>query len=284
MSKIEYELDVPIRDLTTYKTQGTTPVVVYPKSISDCKIILEKLKQLNLGFFVVGKGSNLLISPSTSKICINLSKMKEKIRIKGKLLTVSSNLSLAKVFLACKKSGLSGMEKLCTIPASVGGAIKNNASFMGEEAFSHLSKLTILNEGKIVTFKKLQCDYSYRSSSLPKGIILSATFELEHKNNEAISKLYQEAASYRNKIQPKGFSCGCVFKNPQNQSAGKLIERCGLKGKERGDAIISPQHANFIINRNNATFDDVKYLIEYCEEEVEKHFGIFLEREVEIIE
>lgn len=155
---------------------------------------------------------------------------------------------------------------------------------MGQEAFSLLDKITMLHEGKIKQLKKTKCIYSYRHTQLPEGIILSATFQLKQTPLEEIEKNYKEAISYRNTIQPKGFSCGCVFKNPNGQSAGQLIDKCGLKGKRKGGAFISTQHANFIINDSNATFDDVKYLIEYCKEEVLSKFGIRLDEEVEIIQ
>ncbi|MBO5394441.1 MAG: UDP-N-acetylmuramate dehydrogenase [Clostridia bacterium] len=283
MSKIEYDLDVPIKDLTTYKTQGNLPVVVSPKTIGQCKYLLEKFNKLNLSYFVIGKGSNLLISPQTAKICINLSKMHKKIKINGDFLTVSSNTPLSQLYISCKEAGLIGIEKACTIPASVGGFIKNNASFMGQDAFSHLEKITMLHEDKIITLKKSQCVYSYRHTQLPSGIIISATFRLKQQNSETVAKSYHEAILYRNEIQPKGFSCGCVFKNPEGYSAGNLIDQCGLKGKRKGGAIISQKHANFIINEANATFDDVKYLIDYCKEEVQSKFNVLLEEEVEII-
>ncbi|MBQ8908750.1 MAG: UDP-N-acetylmuramate dehydrogenase [Clostridia bacterium] len=284
MNNVEYYLDYPIANLTTYKTQGNVPLVICPKSPAECIFVLDRLEKFNLGYFVIGNGSNLLISPKTQKICINLSKMKEKIKINGNFIKVSANTSLAKVYATCKKAGLSGIEKACTIPATVGGFIKNNASFMNEDAFSHLHNVTMICDGKIKTLKKSQCEHSYRRTNLPNGIIISATFMLSPSSQETVAANFFEAICYRNQIQPKGFSCGCVFRNPEGLSAGNLIDRCGLKGKCKGGAVISNQHANFILNDSNATFDDVKYLIEFCKEEVQRKFGILLEEEVEIIQ
>ena len=284
MKHIEFETNCPIKNLTTYKTQGVLPLVIYPKTIKACKEVLPLLERLNLSYFIIGNGSNLLINPQTHKACISLKKMRCFMKIADNILTISAATPLSQAIPLCKNNGLSGIEKIATIPASVGGIIKNNASFMGEEAFSHLSTITMLIDGKVKTLKKEQCQYSYRQTHLPQGIILSAAFSLSPSSPEQVEKNYRTALDYRNTIQPKGFSCGCVFKNPQNQSAGELIEKCGLKGKAKGDAIISPKHANFIINRGNATFEDVLYLIEYCKEEVKKKFDITLEEEVEIIQ
>lgn len=284
MNNIEFEANCQIKDITTYKTQGAIPLVIYPKTTAACKEAICVLEKLNLPYFVIGNGSNLLINPKTQKVCISLKKMRGFIKAKDNVLSMSASTPIAKAIPICKNEGLSGLEKIATIPASVGGLIKNNASFLGEEAFSCLSKITMLSNGKIKTIKKEDCKYSYRKTFLPKGLILSASFSLSPSTPEQVADNYNKALSYRSSIQPKGFSCGCVFKNPERQSAGFLIEQCGLKGKEKNDAIISHQHGNFIINRGNATFEDILYLIEYCEEEVKKKYGIALEREVEIIQ
>jgi len=284
MGILSFKQNVPIADLTTYKTQGNVGCVAYPENIEECKNMVDFCNFYSIDYFIIGKGSNLLISPETRKICINLSKMKEKIKIKGSFVYVSVNLSLSKLFLECKKHGLGGIEKVCTIPASVGGTIKNNASFLGEDLLSKVEWITMLVDGKIKKIPKEKIQYSFRHADLPKGIILSAKLKLQKSSKEEINKNYIQALSHRNNIQPKGFSCGCVFKNPKGLSAGMLIEACGLKGKTKGDAIISTKHANFIINQGNATFDDVKYLIEYTKEEVKRKFNVLLEEEVEIIQ
>ena len=283
MNNVEFELHCPISKITTYKTQGFIPAVIYPKNITQCKEVIKTLSSLNLSYFVIGNGSNLLINPNTTKVCISLKKMNTKAKLSGNKLTLPASFPIAAAIPLCKKAGVGGLESIATIPACVGGLVKNNASFYGQSAFDHLEKITLLHHDKIYYLKKENIPFSYRKTQLPSGIILSATFHLPSSTSEEIDKKWKDALAYRNQVQPKGFSCGCVFKNPNGKSAGQLIEHCGLKGKQKGGAIISPQHANFIINQGNATFDDVKYLIEYCQEEVLFEHGIQLETEVEII-
>lgn len=284
MDNIEFQLHYPIKNITTYKTQGFIPAIIYPKNAVQCKEVIETLQRLNLAYFVIGNGSNLLINPSTSKVCINLKKMNLRPKVRENLLTLPASFPISNVIPLCKKLGLGGLEKIATIPACVGGLVKNNASFFGQSTFDCLEKISLLKDGKICHLKKEDIPFSYRKTHIPRGIILSASFRLTPLSEEEIDRNWKEAIAYRMTVQPKGFSCGCVFKNPTNHSAGDLIEKCGLKGKPKGEAVISLQHANFIINKADATFDDIKYLIEYCEEEVFNKFGIKLEREVEIIE
>ena len=283
-NKIEIDENVPIRDLTTYKTTGNIKTVIYPKTTQDWQDILEMLEFYSIPYFIIGNGSNLLISPQTRKIAISTKRMQEKIKINKDILSVSANLNIAKIFQHCKQKGLSGFEALAGIPASIGGAIKNNASCFGCSIFDNLKSLQILKNGQITHLKKSDIFYSYHKTNLTNEIILSAKFQLKPENPQKIQEKFVEYAKLRQNKQPKGFSCGSVFKNPEGLSAGFLIEKCNLKGKKKGDGVISEKHGNFIININNATFDDIKYLIEYCEEEVRRKYGINLEREVEIIE
>ena len=284
MNNIDFQLHCPIKDITTYKTSGFIPAVIYPKNTQQCKEVLKVLQRMNLAYFVIGNGSNLLITPNTSKVCISLKKMNSKPTLNGNLITLPASFPISSIIPICKKLNLGGLEKIATIPACVGGLVKNNASFLGQETFDHLQKITILKDDKICHLKKQDVKFSYRKTNIANCIILSATFALSPSTPQEIEKKLRTALFHRVELQPKGFSCGCVFKNPPGISAGLLIEHCGLKGKTKGGAIISPKHANFIINKQNASFDDIKYLIEYCEEEVYSKFGIKLEREVEIIE
>ncbi|MBQ8444600.1 MAG: UDP-N-acetylmuramate dehydrogenase [Clostridia bacterium] len=282
--QIEIRSDVPLQEATTYKNVGSLKTVVYPKNINECKILIEYLEFYSLPYFIIGNGSNLLISPETKKICINLCKMREKTKIKDDILSFSSQIKLAKAFSVCKQHGFTGFENLATIPATLGGAIKNNASCNGQAVFDYLEKITLLKNGVLKSMKKSECNYSYHHTNLENCVIISASFKLPRAPSKEIEDNFQKAVEFRLSHQPKGFSCGSVFKNPENFSAGFLIDKCALKGKRRGGAVISDKHANFIINDNNASFEDINYLIEYCKEEVYRKFGIILEEEVEKIQ
>ncbi|MBE7073997.1 MAG: UDP-N-acetylmuramate dehydrogenase [Clostridiales bacterium] len=281
---IEIQSNVSIKEITTYKNQGSLKHIAYPKTIKQCKALIENLEFYNIPYFVIGNGSNLLISPETRKFCINLTKMKYFFKINSNFLSFSCNYLLSNIYTICKKNGFSGFEHLATIPASLGGAIKNNASFLGNEIFDNLEKIKILKNGRVLNLQKNTINYSYHKTDLSDCIILSATFKLQEKCPAEILQTYKNALSFRIEHQPKGFSCGSVFRNPDGFSAGLLIDKCNLKGKVKGGAMISPKHANYIVNFNNATFEDIQYLIDFAKEEVYRKFKIILQEEVEIIQ
>ena len=283
LKDIEFQENVPIKNLTTYKTQGNLKFVIYPKSVEDWIRTIEFLNYFNIPYFIIGNGSNLLINPETQKFAISTKKIKKTIKIKENIITASSSCLLSQIFKEAKDNSLSGFEQLATIPASLGGAIKNNASCFDKAIFDTLQSIKVIQDKKVKHLKKSDICYSYHKTDLQKEVILSAKFKLREENKEIIQKNFIDYVENRKIIQPVGLSCGSVFRNPRNTSAGLLIEQCGLKNKQRGGAIISQKHSNFIINKNNASFEDVLYLIEFCEEEVYNKFNIKLEREVEII-
>lgn len=280
---IEYKKDVAIKEITTYKTDGYVKGMFLPKTQRELIAIYKCLKDNNIPFIVVGNGSNLLISPNSNILAISTKSLKQKAQILQNLATFSTSTPLAKAFALTSKQGLKGFEKLAGIPASIGGAIKNNAGAFGCSIFDNLEKLKIF-DGKIKEIKKQDIAYAYHSTKLKDVLILQATFKLSHENPCKIMQDFLNFQQLRLQKQPKGFSCGSVFKNPPNMPAGYLIEKCGLKGKTIGNAIISPKHANFIINQGNATFDDITSLINLCKTQVKNQFNINLDCEVEIIE
>lgn len=273
-----------IANICTYKTSGNVKGVFYPENERQLIMIYQYLKDIELPFKIIGNGSNLLIKDNCDYLFICTKKMQDKIIIKDEDVYISTSVNISKAFKLCCQKGLSGFEKLAGIPATIGGALKMNASAYNNSILDHLEKIKVYKDGKIKYIKKEDFLYSYHKTNLNDCLILSAKFKLVKANSCQILSQYSKYIKLRGDKQPRGFSCGSVFKNPQNYSAGRLVEQCMLKGTSRGDAQISNKHANFIININNAKFEDVKELIELCQEEVNKRYNINLEPEVEIIE
>ena len=281
LSDIEYNQCEEIKNITTIKTKGCAKVF-YPKNQKQLIFLYNLLSINNIKFALVGGGSNVLISDRYTGYIVSLSKMRKNILIRGNSVVVCAGLKLSDVYNKCQKRGLGGFEKLATIPGSIGGAIRMNASFDGSQISDHLVWIKVLRNGKIEKIFKKDLKFGYRKG-YSKGLILSAKFTLRVKDRDEIRVEFMKNAIVRLSSQPQGNSFGSVFKNPANESAGRLIEECALKGKRQGGAIISNKHANFILNISNASIGDVLYLIQLMKKEVYKKFKVRLEREVKII-
>ena len=273
-----------ISNICTYKINGCVKGVFYPQDEKQLIFIYDYLSKLKLPFKIIGNGSNLIIKENCDYLFICTKKMQDKIKIINNTACISSSTTLAKAFNYCCKKGLSGFERLAGIPATIGGAIKMNASCFDNSIMDSLEKVKIYQNGKIKFIKKNDIIYSYHKTNLNNCLILSAKFKLKPEKKCLILNEFGKFAKTRAEKQPKGFSCGSVFRNPEYASAGKLIEECGLKGKSLGGAVVSEKHGNFILNQNGANFEDVKGLILLCQAEVYRKYNIKLECEVEIIE
>jgi len=207
--------------------------------------------------------------------------------INDNLIEVNASISLN--YLVNKLDSYTGLEWAIGIPGTLAGAINGNAGAFGVEISELIKQVKVLEvkNKKIIEreFSKKDCNFGYRNSIFKNNynlIITSAILELEKGNTEEIKKNIKNNLSKRILKQPKGFSIGSIFKNGDNFSAGELIEKAGLKGKQIGDAKIAEDHANFIINLGNATSDDVLSLIKIIKKEVEEKFLIKLEEEIKI--
>lgn len=283
-------LDIPfvsnekIANICTYKTKGNVKGVFYPKNEKQLIAIYNYLNYLGFPFKIIGNGSNLLIKNNCDFLFICTKKMNNHLLIKNDNVYLPCCVNLSKAFHECAKKGLSGFEKLAGIPATIGGALKMNASAFGDCIYDLVDKIKVVQNGKIKFLKREDVIYAYHTTSLKDCLIISAKFKLKQENYCTILNEYGKYMKKRGEKHPKGFSCGSVFRNPQNQSAGALIEQCGLKGLQCGDGEISQKHGNFIINKNNAEFNHIKHLILAAQDAVKEKFDIDLEREVEIIE
>ena len=276
------------RSFSEFSNLGVGGPIDYFAEVKTLDQMIEGLhfaKQKGLPFFILGKGSNCLFSDQRFSGVVLLNKIKFCNWFPSKV-EVGAGYSFSLLGTQTAKKGFSGLEFATGIPASVGGAVFMNAGANKGEVKDLLISVTFIDqEGSIHTFKKEELEFRYRYSSFHKmkGAIVSANFSLERIDQEARQKQIK-IIEYRNKTQPLNEkSIGCIFRNPLEGSAGALIEKCNLKGLTRGDAKVSEIHANFIINKGNATSVDVTHLIKEIQKIVLLQTGVHLEPEVRLI-
>lgn len=264
---------------TTYGLGGLCKVAYCPKTEEEAIRVFDTLNAYNQKYFVLGCGSNILASDKFfDGAIISTSKLKGIYRMKDGIACLSGT-TVPELLNYCRENGLSGLEFLAGIPASVGGLAYMNAGAGGRCIADVLQSCT-LYDGKLRNISNKLCNFSYKYSTMRdiNGVILSCSFKLEPQPPQHVSENINKYISAR-LAQPKGKSCGCVFKNPEGFSAGKLIEFCGLKGFAFGGAYVSREHANFIIN-NRAIASDVYKLIKFVKKTVLEITGVALEEEV----
>lgn len=282
----EVKENVSFRCLTTFKAGGIARCVVYPSNIKNLQIILKEIKKSNINYKIFGNGSNILASDKDYEgIIIKLSNLNE-LEIDDTVITVQSGYSFMRLANDVSKKGLSGLEWACGIPGTVGGAVYMNAGAYLSSLSDVLVSVKVLNENfEIETLKKEELDFSYRHSRFmnENWICLEVTLKLIKKPIESVMKLVNERKERRIATQPLDFpSAGSVFRNPENDFAGRLIEESLLKGMMIGGAQISDKHANFIINRENATSSDIKDLIDLAKDTIKERYDIDLLIEQEL--
>jgi len=232
----------------------------------------------------LGRGSNLLVpDEGFAGLVVDLSHLSE-ISIHGQQATAEAGVRMNKLSQRCAAAGLAGAEFMATVPGDVGGGIAMNAGAFGQQVSDTLRCIEVVDttDGKNTTLDAKELAMAYRHTCLPKGaLVLSASFELQSDEPEAIKERMRDMRKKRKRTQPlEKPNCGSVFKNPPHDHAARLIEAAGLKGFRIGDARISDKHANFIINEGQARSSDVRALIRHARQTVEQRFGIRLEPEV----
>jgi len=272
----------PLSIHTTYRTGGLSRYFIEPYNIYELFTALKFAKDKT--FFILGAGSNVLFSDKLfDGVVISLKKLNRYLIIKNDELICGAGCLLDSVINFSISNNLSGLENLSGIPGSVGGAIYMNAGAFDIEIKDFLTSVKIMDfSGSIKIYKKNDLNFAYRSSGLKDEIVVEAVFNL--KKGKYLENKRVEILKKRGEKQPLEYpSCGSVFKRPKEGFAGALIENCGLKGYSIGGAEVSKKHANFIINKGNATSNDIYNLINYVKEVVYKKYGIILEEEVKLV-
>jgi len=279
--------NVDLKNYNTYKIGGKSRFIIKPYNVKCLKKLLKYLKEKNIKYFVLGKGSNVILPDKDYSGAIIILDYLKDIKINDNIVEAESGIILTKFINTLINYNLGGLENLYGIPGTLGGAIHGNAGCYGSVISNKLISVTYLENEKIKTLKKEKCEFIYRDSIFKHDrnkIILRAKFELIKKDKQEMQNIVKENLLKRRNTQPIEFhNAGSVFRNPINLSAGKLIEESGLKGHSINDAEISTKHANFIINKGNATSEDIKELINIIKETIKDNFDIDLILEQEIV-
>lgn len=282
--KIEYRLNEPMSSHTTFKIGGAADVFVKLKTKEELKEIIALSKQCDVPIFILGKGSNLLVSDKGIEgVVVSIDGI-DDIIIDGETIICGAGASLRTLCIAAQKASLSGLEFAYGIPGTVGGALYMNAGAYGGEMSQVVVSATALDaDGQTVELSLNDMQLGYRTSAFKCTglIIVSVTLKLKPGNSKQIKASMDDFFSRRRDKQPLEFpSAGSTFKRPEGYFAGALIEQNQLKGVSVGGAQVSEKHAGFVINTGNATCSDVMALINMIQNTVKIADGVELEPEV----
>lgn len=284
--KIEYLCDCPMSLYTSFKIGGPADVMLKPNGVEQLKTALSLCKERNVPVFILGKGSNLLISDGGIEgAVINISSGFDEIKLlNDTTVECGAGASLSALCNFCLEYSLSGLEFAYGIPGSVGGAVYMNAGAYGGEikdVITSASYLTSNGEERESSVEELALSYRKSRFSGKGDIILSAKFELKPDKADNIRERMNDFICRRKDKQPLSFpSAGSTFKRPVGYYAGALIEESGLKGFSVGGAQVSEKHAGFVINKGGATCKDVTDLMAHIVKTVKEKYGVTLEAEV----
>lgn len=278
---IVYKINLDASNVSTIKIRCNLKLAIFPQNLAELKRVLLFLSKRKIKYKLLGNASNVLFVNDINFPVIFTSKMIDEINIDKEIVNVSCGTQISKLAEVLKSNGLSGAEGLFGIPATIGGAIFNNAGAFGYNISDRLLKITVFDRGNIYDIFKNEIKFGYHSSNLKGIIVLSATFLFEKKLEYDIIKLCNEFAYKRNKTQPSGLSLGSVFQKINDKSAGFYLERTGLKGFSVGGIMVSNKHSNFFINNKNGSASDFLELMEIAKNKVEKQFGVLLVAEIE---
>lgn len=264
--------NVNLKNYNTFNVEGKAKYVVEPTTINNLKLLLEYLNENNLEYILLGFGSNVVLNEKKEfNIIVRLNNI-NGIEYHDNYVYAEAGASLAKVSLDCTEHSLRGLEFASGIPGTIGASIYNNAGAYNSCIMDYVESVTVLHNDDIEIIKNEDISYGYRTSLFKEKkeyIILAAKFRLEFGDKELSLNLIKDRKERRIAAQPLEYpSAGSVFRNPEGDHAGRLIEACGLKGYRIGGAQVSEKHANFIVNVDNATGNDIRDLILYIHDEV----------------
>lgn len=277
--------DLPMSSYTTFKAGGNADYAFFPKTREELKDALDFINQNGLRYYIVGKGSNLLVSDEGFRGVVLFTTAMNDVKISGSTVYADAGVSLTALARQVGKVGLSGMECLCGIPGTVGGAVYMNAGAYGGE----MKDITVSSDyfdGEFHTLFGEEQGFSYRESAYTGSgkIIVGATFELEGDDPERIKAREEDYLSRRREKQPLEYpSAGSTFKRYPGRFTGQMIEEAGLKGLRVGGAVVSEKHAGFIVNDGSATAKDIVSLIGLVRERVYEKHGVRIECEVKYL-
>lgn len=280
-------LNEPMKKHTTFKIGGPADIFVKVNDTEELKFVLNLAKNENLPINIIGNGSNVLIKDKGIRGIVLKLNFNKIIKEDEDTLNIGAGVLLSKLARFAMEEELTGIEFASGIPGSFGGAIYMNSGAYGNEIADKIISTTYIDENlEIKTITKEEQEFSYRKSIFQKNnwIILSGKIKLEKGNKEEIKRKIEEYSKTRKEKQPLNMpNAGSIFKRGEGFITAKLIDECGLKGYQIGDAQISTLHAGFIVNKGNATAKDILKLIEYTQEKVKEKFNVNIEPEIRIL-
>jgi len=303
------EKNVPMKDLTTFKIGGEARYFYTAKDVKGLREAILWVREKKLPFFILGNGSNLLISDKGFKGLVVKIEVKS-VTLKNNLISAEAGALLIQLVTLALENSLTGFEWMAGIPGSVGGSINGNAGAFGDYMADSVKSVKALDVSnmEIKTIGRSECEFGHKKSVFKKNknlIILSAEFTLKKGDAKEIKEKITDHLIFRRMRHPKEPSAGSIFKNIETEKlkpdffkkvpeagtimksnvlpAGFLIEKAGLKGRESGGAKVSEKHSNFIVNFDNAKAKDVVKLIGLIKREVSKKFGIKIEEEIQFL-
>ena len=281
-----FETNIPLAELTSFRVGGPARFVLRPQSYEEIRQAIEYAVSVEMPITLLGKGTNILAPDSGfDGLVIRFDTPLHEPIFDGPKVIACCGTSLTQLSRETVKRGLSGMERLCGIPGTVGGACAMNAGAYGGEIKQILKRIRVLRNGRDEWIDVKDADLGYRRSTFtfPGTVALEAEFELAPDDGTAAETM-QSCMEKRRAKQPLELpSAGSTFKRPEGYFAGALIEQCGLKGYSVGGAQVSPKHAGFIVNTGGATENDITALIEHVRAVVKERTGVTLEPEVKRI-
>jgi len=286
--------DAPLKEHVAYRVGGPADILVFPRTETDLIWISDQARHFHLPVTIIGRGTNLLVKDSGLRgITVSLEKAFREIEVvtpaKEQLTTwvrAGGGVSKPELLNWAVERGLAGLEFSSGVPGSIGGGIFMNAGTKYGCYGDILKELRVFDFSKGArTLTRDQFHFGYREQNAVKdSLVLWATFEMKPGDPQALRQEVERIIQERAEKQPLDYpSCGSTFKNPPGHSAGRLIEKTGLKGRTVGGAQISEKHANFILNKGNATAQDILDLIQLTKDTVSAQFGVTLECEVIIL-
>lgn len=280
--------DEPMSSHTTFRIGGPAEVFAMPENYEQIGAVLRLCDQEQLPYFVLGNGSNLLVSDSGYRgVIIQMDRNMEEIRLEGNEIHACAGALLSSIAVAARNASLTGFEFAGGIPGTLGGAVVMNAGAYGGELKDVLKEAVVMDrEGKIFTIPVEELEMGYRTSVIKTAgyLVLEAVIALEKGDPEKIRATMKDLSDRRTEKQPLDCpSAGSTFKRPEGYFAGKLIMDSGLRGYRIGGAQVSEKHCGFVINAGGATAQDVRALMDHVIRTVQEKYGVTLEPEVKFL-
>jgi UDP-N-acetylmuramate dehydrogenase len=281
---IPFRENEPFSRHTSMGVGGPAAVMAFPRTPRELQQTLGLRSELGVPHRILGGGSNLVVvDEGLDELVVNTEDMRHVVIGETGAVTAEGGANVIRTVVACCRAGWRGLESACGIPGSIGGAAVMNAGAYGFSISDVLTEIVVFDERGERTLPPDGWRFHYRGSSIPEGsAVARITVQLRSEDPKVLEEETRKLTRERTKSQPAGRNAGCVFKNPAGGHAGRIIDGLGLKGTRRGGAVVSPRHANFVVNDQGAKAADVLELLDLVHERVQQEAGVDLELEVKV--